>query len=176
MSLESLVFDNEPLRDLPVAPDSPHRNQPENAGRAARLVGACFARYTPSAVADPVLALVSEPALRLLGLDAAQAARPEFLAACVGAALLPGSQPAARSVAAHQFFMFAGGTGDAGSCYLGTVRVSPVLAASSDAVTSYDVRGHCICTMAGGPVCLASHVCQLAAVMPSDAPCKLRPQ
>jgi len=124
MSLAALAFDNTHLRSLPVADDLDADSSLGDDSSAGRLVGACLARFTPRPVSEPVLAAVSEPALRLLGLDAAAAGQPSFLHAIAGAELLPGAQPAARCAAAHQFFVFAGGTGDADSCLLGTVRLT----------------------------------------------------
>ena len=138
MSLVALAFDNTHLRSLPVVDDRSAQKESDDTAGAGRLVGACLARFTPRPVSEPFLAAVSEPALRPLGLDAAAADRPEFLLALAGAACPPAAEPAARCVAAHQFFVFAGGTGDADSCLLGTVsaqrsplRLPPLYVSSS---------------------------------------------
>ncbi len=92
MSLAALAFDNTHLRSLPVADDLDADSSLGDDSSAGRLVGACLARFTPRPVSEPVLAAVSEPALRLLGLDAAAAGQPSFLHAIAGAELLPGAQ------------------------------------------------------------------------------------
>ena len=53
----------------------------------------------------------------------AQAARPEFLEAMAGNAILPGMDTAAHCYCGHQFGNFAGQLGDGAVIYLGEVSL-----------------------------------------------------
>ena len=64
VALEGLVFDNLALRALPVD---------ERSGSDIRQVArACYSRVFPTPVSNPRLIAVSQPALDLLDLDAAE--------------------------------------------------------------------------------------------------------
>ncbi|KAF8059372.1 Selenoo [Scenedesmus sp. PABB004] len=82
--------------------------------------GACYARVRPTPLRAVELVAASPDALAaLLGLDPAQAGRPEFVAAMAGNALLPGMDPAAHCYAGYQFGSFAGQLGDGAAILLG---------------------------------------------------------
>ncbi|NNB94264.1 YdiU family protein [Corallococcus exiguus] len=99
-SLEQLVFDNS----------------------YARLPPGFAARVAPAPFPDAHVVSVNPAALRLLGLDAEEAARPEFARVFGGATPLPGMEPLAMVYAGHQFGVYVPRLGDGRALLLGEVR------------------------------------------------------
>ena len=82
-TLETLHWDNQSLRRLPVLPAG-------HAGRVdeprAKVTGVCFSPAAPTPLKHPRLVMVSESALHLLGLNPAEAERrAEAYAECESA-------------------------------------------------------------------------------------------
>lgn len=117
-TLETLPFDNQSLKQLPL--DKERRNfvRPQ-------VKDACFSLCEPEPVKNPMLCAVAKRALDLLGLDWAEADRPEFAEYFSGNRLLPGSQTAAHCYCGHQFGYFSGQLGDGAAMYLGEVLSDP---------------------------------------------------
>jgi len=119
-TLETLHWDNQTLRRLPVLPA-------EHAGRVdeprTKVPGVCFSPAAPTPLKHPRLVVVSESALHLLGLDPAEAERraEEYAEFFGGNRVLPGAEPAAHCYCGHQFGHFAGQLGDGATMYLGEV-------------------------------------------------------
>ena len=103
-SLESLRFDNQVLKRLPIDEDE------QNYVRT--VPGACFSRIAPSPVVNPVLVASSIDAVRLLDLSEEEIHRPEFAKYFSGNRILPGSETACHCYCGHQFGNFAGQLGD----------------------------------------------------------------
>lgn len=104
--LEGLRFDNTVLQELPVD---------ESKQRGVRQVrGAVYSLVDPTPLREPRLVASCADALALLGLDAAEAARPEFAEVMAGNRVLTeqGSRPAAHCYCGYQFGFFAGQLGD----------------------------------------------------------------
>ena len=99
-SLEQLVFDNS----------------------YARLPPGFAARVAPAPFPDAYVVSVNPAALRLLGLDAEEVARPEFARVFGGATPLPGMEPLAMVYAGHQFGVYVPRLGDGRALLLGEVR------------------------------------------------------
>ena len=87
----------------------------------ARLPDAFFTRLPPQPLPDPYLVAASPAAAALIGLDAAELARPEFPQVFSGNRLLPGSEPLAAVYSGHQFGVWAGQLGDGRAHLLGEV-------------------------------------------------------
>ncbi len=111
--LETLTFDNRYLRELPADPNT------ENTTR--QVFEACFTRTQPIQVPQPQLVAFSNEMLSTLGLESAEAQRPEFAAIFAGNQLLPGMEPYATCYGGHQFGHWAGQLGDGRAIYLGEV-------------------------------------------------------
>ncbi|MGY0504676.1 protein adenylyltransferase SelO [Luteimonas sp. e5] len=107
-----LVFDNRLPRALPGDPE------PRNF---VRQVEAAWSAVMPTPVAAPRLIAASADMLAALGLDADDAAAPEFAEVFAGNALLPGMQPHAGNYGGHQFGSWAGQLGDGRAITLGEV-------------------------------------------------------
>src|SRR3954470_14278481 len=88
----------------------------------ARLPEAFYQRVEPTAVPDPYLVAFNPDAARLIDLDPAEAAKPEFVQAFAGNARLPGSDPVAMKYAGHQFGSYVPQLGDGRAILLGEVR------------------------------------------------------
>ncbi|KAF1693368.1 protein adenylyltransferase SelO [Pseudoxanthomonas koreensis] len=106
-----IEFDNTFLRELP--------GDPESGPRVREVQGAAWSRVDPAPVAAPRLLAWSPEAAALVGLDAADAADPEFACVLAGNALLPGMQPWAANYGGHQFGSWAGQLGDGRAISLG---------------------------------------------------------
>ncbi len=107
------------------------------------LGDAFHTRVAPSPLADPYLVAVSAPACRLIGVEPRSLQTPEALAALVGNALLPGSQPLAAVYAGHQFGVWAGRLGDGRALLLGDAPGRargefPALAGSDQQLLDFD--------------------------------------
>jgi uncharacterized protein YdiU (UPF0061 family) len=87
----------------------------------ARLGEPFGVRVAPTPLPDPVLVHFNPDAARLIDLDPAEAARPEFLRYASGAEALPGSDPVAMLYAGHQFGIFVPQLGDGRAILLGEV-------------------------------------------------------
>jgi serine/tyrosine/threonine adenylyltransferase len=88
----------------------------------ARLPPGFAARVAPSPFADAHVISVNPAALRLLGLDAEEAKRPEFARVFGGATPLPGMEPLAMVYAGHQFGVYVPRLGDGRALLLGEAR------------------------------------------------------
>lgn len=87
----------------------------------ARLGEPFGIRVSPTPLPDPVLVHFNTEAARLIDLDPAESARPEFLRYASGAATIPGSDPVAMLYAGHQFGSFVPQLGDGRAILLGEV-------------------------------------------------------
>jgi uncharacterized protein YdiU (UPF0061 family) len=88
----------------------------------ARLPDAFHQSIEPTPVPDPYLVAFNPDAARLIDLDPADAARPEFVQAFAGNWRLPGSDPVAMKYAGHQFGSYVPQLGDGRAILLGEVR------------------------------------------------------
>ncbi|WP_079434349.1 YdiU family protein [Zoogloea sp. LCSB751] len=89
----------------------------------ARLPAAFYTRLPPQPLPDPYLVAASPAAAALIGLPAAELARPEFAEFFAGNRLLPGSEPLAAVYSGHQFGVWAGQLGDGRAHLLGEVAI-----------------------------------------------------
>lgn len=103
-TLETINFDNQCLKRLPVDPE--HRNY------VRTVPGACFSRVKPTPVDRPAVVAYSVEALQLLGLKESELERPELAEYFSGNQTLPGSETASHCYCGHQFGTFAGQLGD----------------------------------------------------------------
>jgi len=90
----------------------------------ARLPDAFYTRLPPVPLPDPYLVAASPAAAELIGLDAAEIARPEFAQVFAGNLLMPGSDPLAAVYSGHQFGVWAGQLGDGRAHLLGEVAAA----------------------------------------------------
>ncbi|RJS24105.1 YdiU family protein [Corallococcus sp. H22C18031201] len=88
----------------------------------ARLPAGFTARVAPTPFPDAHVVSVNPAAMKLLGLDAAEALRPEFAQVLGGGRLLPGMEPVAMVYAGHQFGVYVPRLGDGRALLLGEVR------------------------------------------------------
>jgi serine/tyrosine/threonine adenylyltransferase len=85
----------------------------------ARLPETFRHRVDPTPVPDPYLIAFNADAAALIGLDPAEAARPEFTAMFAGNVPIPGSEPVAMKYAGHQFGSYVPQLGDGRAILLG---------------------------------------------------------
>jgi uncharacterized protein YdiU (UPF0061 family) len=90
----------------------------------ARLPPAFYTRLQPTPLPQPYLVGVSDTAAALIGLDAASAYDPAFIAQFTGNTIAPGSLPLAAVYSGHQFGNWAGQLGDGRAILLGDVPAS----------------------------------------------------
>jgi uncharacterized protein YdiU (UPF0061 family) len=88
----------------------------------ARLPDTFCQRIEPTPVPNPYLVAFSPDAAKLIDLDPAEAARPEFVQTFAGNRRLPGSDPVAMKYAGHQFGSYVPKLGDGRAILLGEVR------------------------------------------------------
>lgn len=110
-ALDTLVFENRFLEDLPG--DSDETNRPR------QVFGAAWSPVLPTPVAAPRLLAWSREAGALLGLTEAEAATDRFARVFGGNELLPGMRPWAAAYGGHQFGHWAGQLGDGRAISLG---------------------------------------------------------
>lgn len=111
--MNSLVFDNAFVRDLPADPDTSLRRR--------QVHGACYSRVEPTKVVAPRLIAWSPECATLLDLDAADVRSPDFAEIFGGNRTLPGMQPYAAVYGGHQFGQWAGQLGDGRAITLGEI-------------------------------------------------------
>lgn len=87
----------------------------------ARLPETFFRRVKPTALPAPYLVSFNEAAANLIGLDAKEAEKPEFVEYFTGNRLLKGSEPISAIYAGHQFGTFVPQLGDGRAILLGEV-------------------------------------------------------
>lgn len=87
----------------------------------ARLPEVFFRRVRPTALPAPYLVSFNRAAAALIGLDPAEAQRPEFVEYFCGNKFLPGSEPVAAIYAGHQFGTYVPQLGDGRAILLGEV-------------------------------------------------------
>jgi hypothetical protein len=87
-----------------------------------RLPPALFERRPPTPLPDPKLVSFNADVAALLGLDPAEAQRPEFAAVFTGRQLLAGADPIATLYAGHQFGGYVPQLGDGRAILLGEVQ------------------------------------------------------
>jgi uncharacterized protein YdiU (UPF0061 family) len=87
--------------------------------RFAEMPAAFYTRLQPTPLPKPYLVCASADAARLIGLDAAQFAEPDFIDVFTGNRVLPQSQPLAAVYSGHQFGVWAGQLGDGRAILLG---------------------------------------------------------
>jgi uncharacterized protein YdiU (UPF0061 family) len=85
----------------------------------SRLPEIFYRRVQPTPLPKPYLVSFNEKAVELIGLDAQEAARPEFVEYFTGNKLLPGSEPISAIYAGHQFGSFVPQLGDGRAILLG---------------------------------------------------------
>ena len=90
----------------------------------ARLPDTFHSRLRPTPLADPYLVSFNPDAAALIGLDAAEALRPDFAEYFIGNRLLPGSEPLAMLYAGHQFGHYVPQLGDGRAILLGEIKNS----------------------------------------------------
>ena len=112
-SLDSLVFDNRFVRELPADPE------PENHRR--QVMGACFSRVVPTVVSQPQLVCFAPEVATLLDLAPEECLTETFTQVFVGNQLLAGMDPYASCYGGHQFGQWAGQLGDGRAINLGEV-------------------------------------------------------
>ena len=88
----------------------------------ARLPPAFYSKLAPTPLAGPHLVSFNPAAAELIGLDASEAARPEFVEAFGGKSLRRGAEPLAILYAGHQFGTCVPQLGDGRALLLGEVR------------------------------------------------------
>ena len=91
----------------------------------ARLPEVFFQRVAPTPFENPRLVHFNPAAANLLGLDPAEAERPDFAEFITGRKPIPGSEPIAMLYAGHQFGHYVPQLGDGRAILLGEVK-SPV--------------------------------------------------
>jgi uncharacterized protein YdiU (UPF0061 family) len=87
----------------------------------ARLPAPFHTRLDPTPLPDPYLVSFNASAAELIGLDPAEAARPEFLAVVAGNRVPAGAEPIAALYAGHQFGQYVPQLGDGRAILLGEV-------------------------------------------------------
>lgn len=87
----------------------------------ARLPQEFYSKLLPTPLPDPYLVSFNPAAAALIDLDAAEAARPEFIDYFSGNRRLPGSEPLAMLYAGHQFGVYVPQLGDGRAILLGEV-------------------------------------------------------
>lgn len=112
-TLDSLVFDNSFVKNLPADP------QPDNFRR--QVGGACYSRVQPTKVAAPQLVSYSKEAAELLELSEQTCHSLLFRDIFAGNSLLAGMDPFAMCYGGHQFGNWAGQLGDGRAINLGEV-------------------------------------------------------
>ncbi|HEX7175285.1 MAG TPA: YdiU family protein [Pyrinomonadaceae bacterium] len=88
----------------------------------ARLPPAFYSKLAPTPLAEPHLVSFNPAAAELIGLDASEAERPEFVEAFGGKSLPRGAEPLAMLYAGHQFGAYVPQLGDGRAILLGEVR------------------------------------------------------
>jgi len=86
-----------------------------------RLPPRFYTKLAPTTIPDPYLVGFSTAAAELIGLDHAQARRPEFVAAFAGNHALAGIDPLAAVYSGHQFGVYVPQLGDGRAILLGAV-------------------------------------------------------
>jgi len=87
----------------------------------ARLPEIFYRRVKPTALPAPYLVSFNEKAAELIGLDAQEISKPEFVEHFTGNKLLPNSEPISAIYAGHQFGTFVQQLGDGRAILLGEV-------------------------------------------------------
>ncbi|MEJ7702122.1 MAG: protein adenylyltransferase SelO family protein [Pyrinomonadaceae bacterium] len=85
----------------------------------ARLPEVFYRRVKPTPLPAPYLVGFNDKAAELIGLDASESAKPEFVEYFTGNKLLPGSEPISAIYAGHQFGTFVQQLGDGRAILLG---------------------------------------------------------
>ncbi len=87
----------------------------------SRLPEIFFRRVSPTALPAPCLVSFNEKVANLIGLDADEATKPEFVEYFTGNKILPGSIPVSAIYAGHQFGTFVQQLGDGRAILLGEI-------------------------------------------------------
>ena len=87
----------------------------------SRLPDVFFRRVSPTALPAPYLVGFNEKVAELIGLDADESAKPEFVEYFTGNKPLPGSEPISAIYAGHQFGTFVQQLGDGRAILLGEI-------------------------------------------------------
>ncbi|MEO8040230.1 MAG: protein adenylyltransferase SelO [Betaproteobacteria bacterium] len=111
--MDSLVFDNTFVRELPGDADA--------SSRRRQVHGACYSRVAPTPVRAPRLLAWSPEVAALLDLAPELVRSPEFAEVFAGNRILPGMEPYAACYGGHQFGQWAGQLGDGRAITLGEV-------------------------------------------------------
>ena len=111
--MQTLVFDNSFIRDLP--------GDAEAGPRARQVERALHSAVTPTAASAPRVVAWSREVATTLGLAPGDVASASFAEVFGGNALLPGMQAWATNYGGHQFGVWAGQLGDGRAISLGEV-------------------------------------------------------
>jgi uncharacterized protein YdiU (UPF0061 family) len=111
--MQSLIFDNAFIRDLP--------GDPETGTERRQVHGALYSRIATTPVAAPRLIAYAAEVAELVGIEASDIASPRFAQVFSGNDLLPGMEPYAANYGGHQFGNWAGQLGDGRAITLGEV-------------------------------------------------------
>jgi uncharacterized protein YdiU (UPF0061 family) len=109
--LNSLVFDNAFVRDLP--------GDPEASPRRRQVHGACWSPVAPTPVTAPRVIAWSREVAALLDLSAEDVQSADFAEVFSGNRIVDGMQPYAACYGGHQFGQWAGQLGDGRAITLG---------------------------------------------------------
>jgi uncharacterized protein YdiU (UPF0061 family) len=112
--LQSLIFDNRFVRELPADPQKMNLTRP--------VTGACYSLVQPDPVRAPELVAHSAEVAELLGLSEECAGTDDFEAVFSGNRVLDGMRPFAMTYGGHQFGNWAGQLGDGRAINLGEMR------------------------------------------------------
>lgn len=89
------------------------------SNRFSELPPAFYTELRPTPLPSPYLVCASEEAAALIGIDAAELARPRFVEIFSGNEVLPSSRPLSAVYSGHQFGVWAGQLGDGRAILLG---------------------------------------------------------
>jgi uncharacterized protein YdiU (UPF0061 family) len=112
-TLDSLVFDNRFVNELPADPVS------KNSRR--QVSGACYSRIDPQQVSSPTLLAFSAEVAEIIGISSQTCMTDFFTALFSGNELTPGMDPYAMCYGGHQFGSWAGQLGDGRAINLGEI-------------------------------------------------------
>ncbi|MBV1883363.1 MAG: YdiU family protein [Pseudomonadales bacterium] len=112
-SLDEMQFDNRFTRDLPADPDTSNRRR--------EVLGACFARVSPTHVKSPSLVAYAREVGEELDLSPKICESSAFVDVFSGNSLLANMEPYATCYGGHQFGNWAGQLGDGRAINLGEI-------------------------------------------------------
>ena len=111
--LDDLIFDNRFIRELPA--------DAETINNRRQVIGACYSRVLPTAVAKPQMVAYSREVAELLDLTTDMCESGDFIRVFAGNRLAAGMESYATCYGGHQFGNWAGQLGDGRAINLGEV-------------------------------------------------------